>query len=117
MSEKCLDKKYPAPSDQAVCINFSVNKIIQNETAISSAQHSMKVKGQFSQEQHTTSTKHNGACVPGSANVNTLLTLLSSTEPKVMHVCGFYILHNTCKNFCSNLTSVKIFLFSLSHNL
>jgi len=51
MCEKFLFKKFSAQSDQAVCINFSVNKIIQPETAITAAngypQQSRKVKGQF----------------------------------------------------------------------
>jgi len=59
MSEKFLVKKYSAPSDQAVCINFCLNKIIQPETEITASsgypQQSRKVKGQFSREKHTTS--------------------------------------------------------------
>jgi len=57
MSEKFLVKKCSAPSDLAVCINFSVNRIIQPEieitATISYPQHSRKVKGEFSQEKCT----------------------------------------------------------------
>jgi hypothetical protein len=52
MCEKFLVKKYSAPSDQAVCSNFSVNKKIQPETEITATndypQQSRKVKGEFS---------------------------------------------------------------------